>query len=388
MTAFQGIDYYDSDSLLVEDERQIRDAVRDWVSEKIIPVIEKHAREDTFPLDLVPEMGALGFFGASFKEYGCAGLSHVGHGLVMQELERGDSGLRSFVSVQTSLVMFPILQFGSESQKSAWIPRLRTGEAIGCFGLTEPDYGSDPGGMITTAKRTGDGWLLNGAKMWITNGTIADVAVVWARTDDGIRGFLVQKGTPGYSAPIIHNKYSLRASITSELVFQDCLIPAENLLPGSDGLKCPLQCLNQARYGIAWGAIGAAMACYDAALGYAKERIQFGKPIASFQLVQAKLAHMVTEITKAQLLAIQLGRLKERGEARFERVSLAKRNNVAMALDIARMARDILGANGITSEYPVGRHMNNLESVITYEGTHDIHTLIVGASVTGIEAFR
>ena len=388
MTAFQGVDFYNSDSLLSEEERQVRDMVRDWVTEKILPIIETHAREDSFPLELVPAMGELGFFGASFREYGCAGLSHIAHGLVMQELERGDSGLRSFVSVQSSLVMFPILTFGSEAQKSAWIPRLRAGEAIGCFGLTEPDFGSDPGGMITTAKRSGDGWLLNGAKMWITNGTIADVAVVWARTGEGIRGFLVEKGTPGYSAPIIRNKYSLRASITSELVFHDCLIPAENLLPGADGLKCPLQCLNQARYGIAWGAIGAAMACYDAALNYAKERIQFGKPIASFQLVQAKLAHMVTEITKAQLLAIQLGRLKERGEARFDRVSLAKRNNVSMALEIARMARDILGANGITSEYPVGRHMNNLESVITYEGTHDIHTLIVGASVTGIEAFR
>ena len=388
MTPFQGLDFYNADSLLAEEERLIRDTVRDWVTDKILPVIEEHYRKDSFPMELVPEMGELGFFGASFNEYGCAGLSHVAHGLIMQELERGDSGLRSFVSVQTSLVMYPILSWGSEEQKAKWLPRLRTGESIGCFGLTEPDYGSDPGGMVTTAKRVEDGWLLNGTKMWITNGTIADVAVVWAKTGEGIRGFLVEKGTPGYSAPIIHHKYSLRASITSELVFQDCLIPEANLLPKTTSLKHPLMCLNQARYGIAWGAVGSAMACYDAALNYAKERIQFGKPIASFQLVQAKLAHMVTEITKAQLLVIQLGRLKERNDARFERVSLAKRNNVAMALEIARMARDILGANGITSEYPVGRHMNNLESVITYEGTHDIHTLILGAAVTGIEAFR
>ena len=388
MTPFQGLDFYNADSLLAEEERLIRDTVRDWVTDKILPVIEEHYRKDSFPMELVPEMGELGFFGASFNEYGCAGLSHVAHGLIMQELERGDSGLRSFVSVQTSLVMYPILSWGSEEQKAKWLPRLRTGESIGCFGLTEPDYGSDPGGMVTTAKRVEDGWLLNGTKMWITNGTIADVAVVWAKTGEGIRGFLVEKGTPGYSAPIIHHKYSLRASITSELVFQDCLIPEANLLPKTTSLKHPLMCLNQARYGIAWGAVGSAMACYDAALNYAKERIQFGKAIASFQLVQAKLAHMVTEITKAQLLVIQLGRLKERNEARFERVSLAKRNNVAMALEIARMARDILGANGITSEYPVGRHMNNLESVITYEGTHDIHTLILGAAVTGIEAFR
>jgi glutaryl-CoA dehydrogenase len=388
MSTFQGLDFYNADSLLAEEERQIRDTVRDWVTEKILPVIEKHFREDSFPMELVPEMGELGFFGASFHEYGCAGLSHVAHGLIMQELERGDSGLRSFVSVQTSLVMYPILSWGSEEQKSHWLPRLRTGEALGCFGLTEPDFGSDPGGMITTAKRVKDGWLLNGAKMWITNGTIADVAVVWAKTDEGIRGFLVEKGTPGYTAPVIHNKYSLRASITSELVFQDCLIPEANLLPKTTSLKNPLMCLNQARYGIAWGAVGAAMACYDSALNYAKERVQFGKPIASFQLVQAKLAHMVTEITKAQLLVVQLGRLKERNEAGFERVSLAKRNNVAMALEIARIARDVLGANGITSEYPVGRHMNNLESVITYEGTHDIHTLIIGAAVTGIEAYR
>jgi glutaryl-CoA dehydrogenase len=388
MAEFQELDFYNMNDLLAEEERQVRDAVRIWVSDRFLPIIEAHARNATFPIDLVPEMGELGFFGASFPDFGCAGLSHVAHGLIMQELERGDSGLRSFVSVQSSLVMYPIREFGSEKQKAKWIPRLRTGEAIGCFGLTEPDYGSDPGGMVTRAQRVAGGWLINGAKMWITNGTIADVAVVWAKTDEGIRGFLVEKGTPGFSAPETHNKFSLRASVTSELVFQDCLIPEENLLPKSSGVKSPLMCLNQARYGIAWGAIGAAQACYDAALNYAKNRIQFGRPIASFQLVQEKLAFMVTEITKAQLLALQLGRLKERGQARFERVSLAKRNNVSMALQIARLARDILGANGITSEYPVGRHMTNLESVYTYEGTHDIHTLIIGAAVTGIEAYR
>ena len=358
------------------------------MSEKILPIIEDHARDGTFPMHLVPEMGEMGLFGASFSHYGCAGLSHVAGGLMMQELERGDSGLRSFVSVQSSLVMYPILTFGSAAQKEKWISRLRTGEAIGCFGLTEPDFGSDPGGMITRAKRVGDGWLLNGAKMWITNGTIADVAVVWARTDEGIRGFLVEKGTPGFTAPETHGKFSLRASVTSELVFQDCLIPVENILPETTGVKNALMCLNQARYGIAWGAIGAAMACYESALDYALNRIQFSKPIASFQLVQEKLVFMVTEITKAQLLAVQLGRLKERGEAKADRVSLAKRNNVSIALQIARIARTILGANGITSEYPVGRHMTNLESVYTYEGTHDIHTLILGASITGIEAYR
>ena len=388
MAEFKGIDFYETDALLTDEERQVRDAVRVWVSERVMPDIERHAREATFPMELVPEMGQLGYFGASFTEYGCAGLSQVANGLIMQELERGDSGVRSFASVQGSLVMFPILQWGSEAQKDRWIPRLRTGEAIGCFGLTEPDHGSDPGGMVTRAEHVSGGWRLNGAKMWITNGTVADVAVVWARTDKGIRGFLVERGTKGYDAPEILNKFSLRASVTSELVFQDCVIPEENLLPGTSGLKDPLRCLDQARYGIAWGAIGSAMACFDSALQYAKVRTQFGKPIAGFQLVLEKLTFMVTEITKAQLLALQLGRLKDQGKARADRVSLAKRNNVDMALQIARLARQILGANGITSEYPVGRHMVNLESVHTYEGTHDIHTLIVGASVTGIEAFR
>ncbi len=388
MSEFKGIDFYEMDGLLTEEERQVRDMVRSWASDKIIPIIEEHAREGTFPRELVREMGELGFFGASMTEYGCAGLSHTASGLIMQELERGDSGVRSFASVQSSLVMYPIFTFGSEAQKKSWLPRLRSGEAIGCFGLTEADHGSDPGGMETRARRVEGGWLLNGSKMWITNGTIADVAVVWAKTEEGIRGFLVEKGTPGYTAPEIRNKFSLRASVTSELVFQDCLIPHENILPETSGIKNALQCLNQARYGIAWGAIGAAMACFETARDYALVRTQFGKPIAGFQLVQEKLTYMVTEITKAQLLALQLGRLKEQGRARADRVSLAKRNNVAIALQTARLARDILGANGITSEYPVGRHMVNLESVHTYEGTYDIHTLIVGASITGIEAFK
>jgi glutaryl-CoA dehydrogenase len=388
MDAFRGVDFYALDSLLTPEERQVRDLVREWVSEKVIPIIEMHARAGTFPRELVPEMGELGFFGASFPDYGCAGLSHVANGLIMQELERGDSGLRSFASVQSSLVMYPIREFGSAKQKEAWLPRLRRGEAIGCFGLTEADHGSDPGGMETRARKTSDGYRLDGSKMWITNGTIADLAVVWAKTEEGVRGFLVEKGTPGYSAPEIRHKWSLRASVTSELVFEDCRIPEENVLPGTGQLKHALMCLNQARYGIAWGALGAAMACYDQALQHSLSRTQFGRPIASFQLVQAKLTEMLSEITKGQLLAWQLGRLKDRGEAHHAQVSLAKRNNVAAALQIARTARDILGAGGITDEYPVGRHIANLESVYTYEGTHDIHTLIVGASITGIEAFQ
>jgi glutaryl-CoA dehydrogenase len=388
VAGYQGVDFYQVDALLSAEERQVRDLVREWVSDKIIPIIEGHAGAGTFPMELVPEMGELGFFGPSFPDYGCAGLSHVAHGLIMQELERGDSGLRSFASVQTSLVMFPIREYGSEEQKQRWLPPLRQGKAIGCYGLTEADHGSDPGGMETRARRTKDGWLLNGSKMWITNGTVADVAVVFAKTEEGIRGFLVERGTPGFSAPVIHGKFSLRASVTSELVFEDCLIPEGNLLPGSHGLKSALSCLNQARYGISWGALGAAQACYDCALHYALERTQFDRPLASFQLVQNKLVDMVAEITKGQLLALQLGRLKDRGEAKHYLVSLAKRNNVSMALQIARQARDILGAAGITNEYPVGRHMNNLESVITYEGTHDIHALIVGAALTGLEAYR
>lgn len=387
MTRYQGLDYYDSASLLHEDERGIQTVCRDWVEDRVIPIIDAAAREGSFPIHLVREMGRLGFLGACFPDYGCAGLSPTGYGLLMQELERGDSGLRSFASVQGSLVMFPIREFGSDEQKKNWLPRLARGEAIGCFGLTEADHGSDPGGMETRATRCADGWSLQGTKMWITNGGIADVAVVWAKTEEGIRGFLVERGTEGFTTSDVKHKFSLRASVTSELSFQECRLGDDALLPGSNGLKSPLQCLTQARFGIAWGAIGAAQACYDTALRYTLARTQFGRPLASFQLVQQKLAHMVTEITKAQLLAIQLGRLKERGAVRPHQVSLAKRNNVAMALEIARLARDMLGASGITDEYPVARHLCNLESVSTYEGTHDIHALIIGQSVTGIDAF-
>lgn len=386
---FKGVDYMDFDSLLSEEERLTRDTVRNFVDDNIIPVIEEHNRNCTYPTDTIQPMAELGVFGANLpEEYGCAGMNNVAYGLIMQELERGDSGVRSFASVQGSLVMFPIFEYGSEEQRKFWLPKLARAEKIGCFGLTEPDFGSDPGGMITRAVKDGKNYVLNGAKMWITNGTVADVAVVWAKLDGEIRGFLVEKGTPGYTAPEMKGKFSLRASVTSELVFQDCRIPAENILPKSRGLKSPLSCLTQARYGIAWGAIGAAMACYDCALQYAKNRIQFGKPIASFQLVQEKLAHMITEITKAQFLVLQLGRLKDNGTYKFNQVSMAKRNNVAMALDIARQAREVLGANGIIDEYPVIRHMMNLESVKTYEGTHDIHGLIIGESVTGLSAFH
>ncbi|MBI2115795.1 MAG: acyl-CoA dehydrogenase family protein, partial [candidate division NC10 bacterium] len=320
--------------------------------------------------------------------YGCAGINNVAYGLILQELERGDSGVRSFASVQGSLVMYPIHTFGSEAQKQRWLPRLAAGEAVGCFGLTEPDFGSDPGNMATKAVQVGSEYVLNGTKLWITNGSIADVAVTWAKLDGVIRGFLVEKGTPGFTARDIHGKHSMRASVTSELSFQDCRIPADHLLPKSEGLRSPLSCLNQARYGIAWGAVGAAVACYQASLTYSRQRIQFGKPIASFQLVQQKLVHMLTEITKAQLLCLQLGRLKDAGRLRHTQVSLAKRNNVAAALEIARLARDIHGANGIVDEYPVIRHLLNLESVFTYEGTHDIHTLILGRDITGISALE
>lgn len=385
---YSGVDFFRLDTLLTEEEIQIRDTARRWVTDRVLPVIAEHARAGTFPQALIPEMARMGIFGATFPDHGCAGLSNVAYGLILQELERGDSGIRSFASVQSSLVMYPIREFGTEAQKEAWLPRLRDGRAVGCFGLTEAAHGSDPGGMETAARRVGDEWILQGAKMWITNGSIADIAVVFARTAEGIRGFLVERGTPGFSAPEVKHKWSLRASVTSELVFQDCRLPAGALLPGTTGLKQALMCLNQARYGIAWGAVGAAQACYDDALRYALERTQFGRPIASFQLVQQKLADMVSEITRAQLLAWQLGRLKDRGEARHFQVSLAKRNNVAAALTIARTARDILGAAGITDEYSVGRHMCNLESVNTYEGTYDIHGLVVGAALTGIEAFR
>ncbi|HLF20346.1 MAG TPA: acyl-CoA dehydrogenase family protein [Bacteroidota bacterium] len=389
MAKFQGVDYYNLDDHLSQEEILARNTVREFVEENVIPVIEKHYRAGSFPAQLIPKMAELGLFGSTLPaKYGCVEMNNVAYGLVMQELERGDSAIRSFASVQSALVMYPIFEFGSEKQKDHWLPRLASANAIGCFGLTEPDFGSDPGGMITRAERKNGGIVLNGAKMWITNGTIADVAVVWAKLDGQIRGFLVEKGTKGFSAPEMTGKHSLRASVTSELVFQDCFIPEENLLPKSGGLKSPLMCLSQARYGIAWGAIGSAMSCYDSALNYAKSRIQFEKPIASFQLIQEKLVYMVTEITKAQLMSLQLGRLKDSGKAKFTHVSMAKRNNVFHALEIARIARDIHGANGILDEYPVMRHMANLESVKTYEGTHDIHTLIIGEDITGIPAYK
>jgi glutaryl-CoA dehydrogenase len=389
MTKFQGVDYFRIDESLSEDELLVRKTVRNFVDQKVLPSIEKHYEEATFPRELVPQMAELGLFGSTLPaKYGSAEMNNVAYGLMMQELERGDSGIRSFASVQSALVMYPIFTFGSEKQKDYWLPKLVAGHAIGCFGLTEPDYGSNPGGLITRADKTEGGYVLNGAKMWITNGSIADIAVVWAKLDGEIRGFLVEKGTKGFSAPEMKGKHSLRASVTSELVFQDCLIPEENILPKSGGLKSPLKCLSQARYGIAWGAVGASMACYDVALEYAKSRIQFGKPIAAFQLTQEKLVYMVTEITKAQLLCLQLGRLKDQGKEKFTQISLAKRNNVHEALVIARMAREILGANGILNEYPVMRHAANLESVKTYEGTHEMHTLIVGEDITGIAAFE
>ncbi len=388
MSKFQGVDYFQMDSLLSEEEILVRDTSRAFVEDNVIPIIDHHNSAGTFPIHLVAEMANLGVFGATLPEkYGCAGLNNVAYGLMMLELERGDSGIRSFASVQSALVMYPIFSFGAEEQKDRWLPKLAKGEAIGCFGLTEPDYGSNPGGIITRAEKISGGYKLNGAKMWITNGTIADIAIVWAKLDGVIHGFLVEKGTPGYTAPEMKGKHSLRASVTSELVLQDCIIPEENRLPLATGLKPALMCLNQARYGIAWGAIGAAMACYESALNYAKTRIQFDKPIAAFQMTQEKLVYMVSEITKAQLLCLQLGRLKDKGTLRYQQVCLAKRNNVQQALDIARVAREILGANGILDEYPVMRHSANLESVKTYEGTHEMHTLIVGEDITGIAAF-
>jgi glutaryl-CoA dehydrogenase len=392
MAKFKGVDFYNIDSLLTDEEKLTRDSVRDFIEEKLIPIIEECYEQARFPTEIVKPLGDLGVLGASLPtEYGCAGLGAVAYGLVIQEIERGDSGIRSFSSVQGSLAMYPIYAFGSEEQKRKWLPAMAKGDKIGCFGLTEPDFGSNPAGMVTRAKRTEKGWLLNGTKAWITNGTIADIAVVWAKTDDGndtIRGFLVEKGTPGFSAPEIHRKHSLRASVTSELVLSDCEIPEENILPLSGGLKSPLMCLSQARYGISWGAIGSAMACYQTALDYAQGRIQFGKPISAFQLQQAKFAEMLTEITKAQLLSLQLGRLKEQGKVTPAQISMAKRNNVNMAIEVARKARTILGGNGISGDYPIMRHMNNLESVYTYEGTHDIHTLILGAEITGHQAFN
>lgn len=389
MNNFKGVDYFNCESLLKEDEIMVRNSVRDFVESEVIPVIEKHYHEERFPVHLIPLLSELGLFGVNLPtKYGCAGMNNVIQGLVMQELERGDSGLRSFVSVQSSLVMYPIFTFGNDKQKDFWLPQLASGEKIGCFGLTEPDFGSNPGGMITNAKAVNGGYLLNGSKMWITNGSIADVAVVWAKLNNEIKGFLVEKGVKGFTAPEMKGKHSLKASVTSELIFQDVFIPEANLLPGTNGLKSPLMCLNQARYGIAWGVVGSMMACYDCALNYSKSRIQFGKPIAAFQMTQEKLVYMLTEITKAQLLNLQLGRLKDEGTVKHTQVSLAKRNNCEKALEIARISREILGANGIINEYPIMRHSQNLESVKTYEGTHEMHTLIVGEDITGYSAFE
>jgi glutaryl-CoA dehydrogenase len=388
MKLFEGVDYFNVESLLSEEEIMIRNTVREFVSKEVIAIIEKHYRDGTFPLDLIPKMAELGLLGTTFPEkYGCANLNYVSYGLVNQELERGDSGIRSFVSVQSSLVMYPIFAFGSEEQKDKWLPLLSKGEKIGCFGLTEPDFGSNPGGMLTKAEKVDGGFLLNGAKMWITNGTIADVAVVWAKLKGVVRGFLVEKEFKGYTAPEMKGKHSLRASVTSELIFDNVFVPEENLLPKTEGLKNPLMCLNQARFGIAWGVVGSMMACYDTALNYAKSRIQFNKPIAAFQLTQNKLVGILTEITKAQLLNLQLGRMKDNGTAAYYHISLAKRNNCENALQITHISREILGASGITDEYPIMRHAANLESVKTYEGTHEMHTLIVGEHITGFSAF-
>jgi len=388
MSAPGELDYYGIDELLTDEERMTRQSVRSFVEREAAPVIEAaHSREE-FPKQLLPRMAELGLFGAHLKGYGCAGMSAVAYGLICQELEACDSGLRSMASVQGSLAMYAIHRWGSEEQKQRWLPEMAAGRAIGCFGLTEPDHGSDPGGMVTRARRDGAHWILSGTKRWITNGSISQVAVVWAKDGDVIRGFLVEQGTPGFSAPDIKGKFSLRASITSELVLEDVRIPAANQLPEAQGLSGPFSCLNQARYGIVWGALGAARTCYLTALDYTRARTQFARPLAGYQLVQQKLVHMVSEITKGQLLAWRLGRLKDSGKARPEQVSLAKRNNVQIALDIARLARDMLGANGIVNEYPVIRHMMNLETVNTYEGTHDMHTLIVGRDVTGLDAVR
>jgi glutaryl-CoA dehydrogenase len=386
--AFRELDYYQIDELFTEEERLARDTVRSFVTEKIIPIIGKHFEAGTFPQELIPQFGELGLLAPSLTGYGCAGMSPTAYGLICQELERGDTGVRSFCSVQGSLVMYPIWAFGSEAQKNRWLPPMAKGQLIGCFGLTEPDFGSNPSGLLTTAKKVAGGYVLNGTKRWITNGSIADLALVWAKLDGKIHGFLVPTDSNGFSAPDIPGKWSLRASVTSELVLEDCEIGEDALLPGVAGMRGPLSCLTQARFGICWGAIGSMMACYDEALSYSKDRVQFSRPIAGYQLVQRKLAEMVTEITKAQLLCVRMGRLKEAGKLRPEQVSLAKRNNVYWAREIARTTRDILGANGVTFEYQCGRHMLNAESVYTYEGTHDIHTLIIGQDVTGLAAFE
>ncbi|MEM0999196.1 MAG: acyl-CoA dehydrogenase family protein [Bacteroidota bacterium] len=387
---FTAHDYYQMDDLLSDEHKLIRQTVRDFIDIRVMPDIEQWAQDNHCPTHLIPEIGALGIFGPSLPaEYGCAGMDEIAYGVIMQEVERADSGLRSMVSVQGSLVMYPIYKYGNEVQRMKYLPRLATGELMGCFGLTEPDHGSNPGGMTTNFKDDGDHVILNGAKTWISNSPFADIAIVWAKNPEGrIQGVIVERGMEGFTTPTIHNKWSLRASTTGELVFDNVRVPKENILPNISGLRGPLGCLDSARYGIAWGAIGAAMACYDTALRYAKERIQFGKPIASFQLQQKKLAEMVTEITKAQLLTLRLGQLKEAGTVTTGQISMAKRNNVAMALDVARESRQILGGMGITGEYPIMRHMMNLETVLTYEGTHDIHLLITGWDITGISAFR
>ena len=387
--AFRGVDYFCIDSLFNEQELLVRQTARQFVDDRVLPAIRDCYRDARFPGDLVPEMGRLGFFGANLEGYGCAGMSNVEYGLIMQELERGDSGVRSFVSVQGALVMYPIHRYGSDEQKDKWLPRLQSGQAVGCFGLTEPDFGSNPAGMRTTARRDSGDWILNGEKTWITSGTLADVAIVWARAEEGIRGFLVERGTPGFTSSDIHGKWSMRASVTSSLSLADCRVPACAMLPGAKGLKGPLGCLSQARYGIGWGVLGAAMDCYETARQYTILRKQFDdRPIASHQLVQEKLAWMITEITKAQLLAVQAGRLKDQGKLEPAHISMLKRNNAAMALDCARLSRDLLGANGITDEYPIMRHLCNLETVKTYEGTDHIHTLVIGERVTGIAAYK
>ncbi|MFT7668420.1 MAG: glutaryl-CoA dehydrogenase [Planctomycetota bacterium] len=389
MSAYHALDFYDLEDQFSEEERMVRDTVRGWVSNRFLPVVQGHFESGTFPHELTAELAGLGVFGSNLPEkFGCAGLNNVSYGLICQELERGDSGLRSFVSVQGSLVMWPIYSYGSEEQKERWLPELAAGKAIGCFGLTEPDFGSNPGGMTTSAKRDGADWILNGRKMWITNGGVSQVALVWAKCEGKIRGFVVPTDTPGFSAPEQKHKFSLRASITSELVLEDVRLPLDAILPGVEGLKGPLTCLNQARYGISWGATGAAMAVFDEALEYSKMREIFDKPLAGFQLAQAKLAQMATDITLAQLMSLRLGRMKDAGTMTPSQVSMAKRNNVLKALEAARVARDMLGANGISLEYQVGRHLCNLESVITYEGTHDIHTLALGHELTGIPAYR
>jgi glutaryl-CoA dehydrogenase len=386
---YKGVDYYNLDDLYTDEEKAIRDSVRGFVNNEVIPIIEKYNQEMKFPFQIIPKMAELGIFGPTLPvEYGGMGINNTAYGLIMQELERGDSGIRSFASVQSALVMYPIYTYGSEEQKKFWLPKLASAEKIGCFGLTEPDFGSNPGGMITKAEKVDGGYLLNGAKMWITNGTIADVAVVWAKLNGKVKGFLVEKGTKGFSAPETKGKLSLRASVTSELVFEDCLIPEENILQNSSGLKSPLSCLTQARYGIAWGVIGMAMHCYYTVLDYSLSRIQFGKPLAAFQITQEKLAYMLTEITKAQLLNYRLAQMKDNGTMRPQQVSMAKRNNCEVAKTIASMAREMLGANGILDEYPIMRHLNNIESVKTYEGTHEMHTLILGEDVTGLAAFE